>query len=232
MASRISAFFTKLLKIILILGVLLLSAPVLIRWIARMPLTTSGSVLATQTCSQTERLQAVVSNVERICSLCTAHYNGVAFVRSRIPIRFLGIKVSEVQLWKQVPGTVRATMDLLGYDLQAHIQISDDSVTVILPEPSSLDCDLHFDQAVGGRSYGLLPLERTEVIASMEESLLVQARNQLITEALHMGLLQEAQLNATRAVTIAVQNVLDSAIEVNVSFLSDCPPRSRVPAVI
>lgn len=173
-----------------------------------------------------ENFQTVISEIASIDRLILAEYRGVTFLRETITIRLLGIGISDIDIWKHIPGVVRASINLEGYDLAGNVAFGDGLIHLTLPQPTIDTCELLFDQVAEGQSMSVLPLESKEDIALVEDSMYQEARTQLIEKALDAGILDLAMEEARSDITAAVQAIYGASVSVQVDFVTGNMPIS------
>jgi hypothetical protein len=168
--------------------------------------------------------EVVYSNLRQLSSLECASYNGSVFVRESVPLRILGMRVSNAQLWLSTPGTVRASVDLSGLDRGAVQQIALDgrmSFSIMLPEPQVTGIELNHENSTHGRSPMLIIGGNADEVAQAEDRMLETARDQLHRQAEDMGLLGRARSNAEMAVRELVRGLIgDPSLQVDIAFES------------
>ena len=163
-------------------------------------------------------VEDIVTGIEALDNLVLAEYNGVVFLRETFPARFLGVEVYDVDIWKQIPGVVRASIDLTTWDIASHVHFSNANILVELPEPDVDTCELLLDEVQEGVSYSFLPFESAESIAEIEETMYLSAQLELVSNGLDAGLLERAQDELRTIVTMLVLE-LGYTIQVDLSFL-------------
>ena len=225
MPSRKKEVFHRAVRWLSLLSVTLLAGPVAVDWVVHRSVGTLETLFSTRITEDAEFQvrQVLASRIVRQFSLAVSEYRGAAFVRTSIPVRFLGITLQSTERWMHIPGIVRASIDLIDLDPRQLIAFTDTGVHVTLPHPEVTSCELDLEQAVGGVSYGLLPIESIQDIAAVEESMYVEACSALVEQALQSGIIAEAELNTNRAVETAVQAVIGDQTPIEIRFLEDSP---------
>ncbi|MCK5117833.1 MAG: DUF4230 domain-containing protein, partial [Candidatus Aegiribacteria sp.] len=210
----------KLGSLILILVIVVFLAPVLAREIFGLDLK-DLQIFSSTTVDISENFQVAISEIEMIEELALAEYHGVVFLRESIPVKFLGFSIYDIELWKHIPGVVRASIDLSGYDLNEHVYFEEGIVYLMLPEPSIDTCELIFNEIAEGISLSPLPLESATDIGLVEDAMYESARVQLIEKALAAGILDIAEEQAVCDIDALIKTVCGDEISVEVEFTTE-----------
>ena len=174
--------------------------------------------------------EVVFENLRQISSLECADFNGAVFVRDSLPLRLLGIKLAEADLWMSTPGVVRAAVDLSTLDPASVRDVSAGgrpALSILLPDPEIVSVEIHPEDGTRGRSPMLFLGGNADAVATAEDRLCIEAERQLREQAERMGILEKARDNARVVVTDAVRQLLgDPSISVEIEFEGDFPARS------
>lgn len=227
MIDYIFSFLRKLASLILILVIVVFLAPVLAREIFGLDLR-GFQIFSSTTVDISENFQIAISEIEMIEEFALAEYHGVVFLRESIPAKFLGFSIYDIELWKHIPGIVRASIDLSGYDLNEHVYIEEGIVYLTLPEPSIETCELIFSEIAEGMSLNTLPLESADDIAIVEDAMYESARIQLTEKALDAGILDVAKDQAVSDIDALIKAVCGDEISVRVEFSEHASPDERI----
>ena len=162
--------------------------------------------------------EAFITEIRTLDNLILAEYRGVVFLRETLPVRLLGVRIYDVDVWKQIPGVARASINLSSRDLSQHVSLTDSGFVVLLPAPSIGSCELLLDQAQEGISQSGLPGESAESIAQVEEAMYTQARLDIITMGISAGLFEDAEVTAKHLVEAFVAEAFGEGTRVWVEF--------------
>ena len=183
--------------------------------------------------SQNVTEEVVFSNLKQLSSLNCGDYSGAVFVRNMVPLRLLGMRIGEAQIWMSTPGTVRSAVDLSGLERTAVRQTGTGDHPVLsinLPEPIITGTELYPADGIQGRSPMLLLGGNAEAVAQAEDGLKVDAQMQLEEQARQAGLLEQARASAEATIRGIVRQLLgDPSLEVEVSFESTVPFENMLP---
>ena len=183
--------------------------------------------------SQNVTEEVVFSNLKQLSSLNCGDYSGAVFVRNMVPLRLLGMRIGEAQIWMSTPGTVRSAVDLSGLERNAVRQTGTGDHPVLsinLPEPIITGTELYPADGIQGRSPMLLLGGNAEAVAQAEDGLKVDAQMQLEEQARQAGLLEQARASAEATIREIVRQLLgDPSLEVEVSFESTVPFENMLP---
>lgn len=171
--------------------------------------------------------EVVFENLRQIASLGSADYRGAVFVRDSLPLRLLGIKLTEAQIWMSTPGNVRAAVDLSYLDSTSVRETTiggRSALSITLPDPEIVSVEIHPEEGARGRSPMLFLGGNADAVAEAEDRLCTTAERQLQEQAERMGILEKARDNARVVVTSTVRQLLgDPSISVEIEFEGDAP---------
>jgi len=183
--------------------------------------------------SQNVTEEVVFSNLRQLSSLNCGDYSGAVFVRNMVPLRLLGMRIGEAQIWMSTPGTVRSAVDLSGLERTAVRQTGTGDHPVLsinLPEPIITGTELYPADGIQGRSPMLLLGGNADAIAQAEDGLKIDAQMRLEEQARQAGLLEQARASAEATIRGIVRQLLgDPSLEVEVSFESTAPFENMLP---
>ena len=190
MVLNVMRKLTAIVKATVIILAILLLAPRLVS--AAMQMSCEGMSLETEIVSQTEVSSNITARVQALAEYECMCYNGSVFVDTEFPNRFLGFHVGDIRIFRDVPGTVTAGIDLSGFtenDILHQMGV----LRVELPGISLLACELDMENIAGGVYPDHLPIDSADDIALVQDALLSQARTELIAQAVECGLLDRAE---------------------------------------
>ena len=183
--------------------------------------------------SQNVTEEVVFSNLKQLSSLNCGDYSGAVFVRNMVPLRLLGMRIGEAQIWMSTPGTVRSAVDLSGLERNAVRQTGTEdhpTLSITLPNPAITGTELYPADGIQGRSPMLLLGGNAEAVAQAENGLKIDAQMQLEEQARQAGLLEQARASAEATIRGIVRQILgDPSLEVEVSFESTAPFENMLP---
>jgi hypothetical protein len=166
--------------------------------------------------------EVIFSNLRQLSSLNCGDYSGAVFVRDMVPLRLLGMRIGEAQIWMSTPGTVRSAVDLSGLERSAVRQTGtpdNPALSITLPDPAITGTELYPAEGIQGRSPMLLLGGNAEAVAQAEDGLKVEAQMQLEEQALRAGLIEQARSSAEEIIRSTVRQILgDPSMEVEISF--------------
>ena len=212
--SRLVAFLKRIAQIIFLVGFILVVGPIFLRQITGVEI---EPVSETVIDSPGAVKQTIVAEISAIENFACAEYNGVAFLRETIPASFAGMDIYDIDIWKHIPGRIRASINLQDYDLQSNVSIRNDSVFICLPAPKIDTCELLYNEVMEGFSSNAMPIESSEDIAIVEDAMYSQAEILLIEKAWAAGIMQVAE-NQARQNTGAVIHAICGDVVAVVSF--------------
>lgn len=139
--------------------------------------------------SEVMEVSAMIEGYRELGEFECASYRGTVFLDEDLPIRFLGIHLSDISIVQAAEGVVIASVDFSELSRDDVIAQGND-VTVGLPEPRIACHDLTPTWNIYPRS---LPIGSADDIAVLENSMAEEARALLCQQALENGLLQQAK---------------------------------------
>lgn len=145
---------------------------------------------------------AFVREARAIGQYNAADYHGSGFVRDSIPMKVLGIKVGQSSMWVTAPGTVHASVDLSGLTEADVSTTAEGTLRVSLPSPVISGCEIDRVHADIQRPACITLCGITaERVSGLENTLLSQAREVLIMQAVELGILERARDNTRTAMS-------------------------------
>jgi hypothetical protein len=217
MKQRVKVFFGKLVRLLLLVGLILLFLPHLTQGTISVVTGLLDNFSSEEIHDETQVIQAIASEVIPRSQIVCAAYTGVAIIREKLPVEFLGIEVYEVVLFKQLTGTVEVAVDMEYFELDNNLEYSeeDQSLSLVLPLPAISSCVLNTDGAFEVIS-NHLPFSSAMDIAMVEDAMMDNARCQLIRKALAANIIPEASDNLCSYVETLIREHIDPSIEVTV----------------
>ena len=213
--SKFVAFLKRIAQIVFLVGFILIVGPVFLRQITGVEI---EPVSETTIDSPGAVKQTIVAEIEAIENFACAEYNGVVFLRETIPASFVGIDVYDVDIWKHIPGRVRASIYLKDYDLQSNVSIRSDSVFICLPAPKIDTCELLYDEIVEGISSISTPIESAADLGMIEDAMYAEAEILLIEKAWEAGIMQVAENQARQNTEAVIHTICGNTVIAVVSF--------------
>jgi hypothetical protein len=217
MKQRLKVFFGKLVRLLIVVGLILLFLPHLTQGTISVVKGLLDDITTPEEIhDETQVIQAIVSEVIPRSQLVCAEYTGVAAVQERLPAKFLGIEIYDIELYKQITGRVEVTVDMEYFELDNNLEYSEESLSLVLPLPAISACVLDIDSAFEVTSPNHLPLSSAMDIAMVEDAMLDNARCQLIRKALAAGIIMEASDNFCSYIETLIHEHVDPSIAVTV----------------
>lgn len=166
--------------------------------------------------------EVVFENLRQLSSLNCAAFDGSVFVRDSVPLRILGIKLTDAQLWLSTPGTVRASVDMASLTRSSVREMTGSSgrgLSITLPEPEIVSVELHPEGGSRGRSPMLFFGGNADAVAAAEDRLRMAAERELASQAETMGIMERAKDNARASVIDMVRQLVgDSTVQIEIDF--------------
>lgn len=219
MRQQLKVFFGKLIRLLIVVGLILLFLPHLTKGTISVVTGLLDDITSEEICDETQVIQAIVSEVIPRSLLVCAEYTGVVSVQETLPAKFLGLVIFEVTLFKQFTGCVTAVADLEQLDLDnGHLvhSAADQALSLVLPLPAISSCVLNTADAFEIITPDYLPLSCAQDIAIVDDALIDNARSQLIQKALSAGIIREASNNLCSYVETLILECIDPSIQVTV----------------
>ena len=217
MLSSFVNFLKRFVQIIFVVGLIFILAPVILQKITKVDLPTSipPSIVIENPGAV---MQTIIAEIEKIQNFAVAEYTGVVFLRETIPASFIGIDIYDIDLWKHIPGSVRASIDLQDYDWEQNISIRSDSVFICLPSPKIDTVEIFYDEVVEGTSSVSTPIESAHDLGMIEDGMYLQAETLLIEKAWEAGILEVSRIQAVLNTEAVVHAISGDSITVIVTF--------------
>lgn len=192
-----------------------------------------GLAGSSATISQNVTEEVVFSNLRQLVSLNCGDYSGAVFVRDSVPLRFLGMRMGDAQVWMSTPGTVRSAVDLSGLEREAVRQTGTEEhpvLSITVPEPVIAGTEIYPAEGVHGRSPMLFLGGNADEVAQAEDGLRIDAQVRLEEQALQAGLLEQARSSAETTIRNTVLQLLgDPSLEVEITFENPIPREITLP---
>ena len=214
MNKRLRIFIEKQVRLLLVVGLVLLLLPSL----TRQMISVVTDLVSEEIHDESSVIQAIVSEVIPRSQFVCGEYTGMVALREHLPVEILGIKIYEVELYKQITGRVEVAVDMEYFELDNNLEYSDEdhSLSLVLPLPAISSCVLDTEGAFEVISPDFLPLSSGMDIAMVEDAMLDNARCQLVRKALAAGVITEASVNLCSYVESLIRDQVDPSIEIAV----------------
>jgi hypothetical protein len=188
---------------------------------------TATSVNSADNASSAESV--LLRGLQRMASIGCGNYTGAAYVTETVPLRLLGIRLSDATVWLHAPGTARASVDLTGLtqaDVQVRSTHSGRAVTISrVPPPGITGCEIDLARTVRGRTPFLPWGGNSRAVADAGDRLMEAAQDSIREQALRAGLLRQALENARASIANLIRQILGASTEVEINF--GCPPEHQ-----
>jgi len=161
--------------------------------------------IASASCAQTRSVttmdepvvSSMVTGLRELGEFECAEFRGTIFLDETLPVKVLGIHVSDIAIVQAAEGSVTAFVDLSGLSPEAVIE-SENSVTIKLPGPALACHEITPEWNIYPRN---IPVGSAEDVALLEDAMAEEARSLLCQQALENGLLEEAIAKLKRVAT-------------------------------